>query len=156
MITDSPGTRRILSGSFATLLAAVLAIGACSIDVAEPELTRWQSDLQPIPPALEAGTVAVISLSDRSEAGIAITGGEVGVTYAWNIRSGSCDAEGTVFVGEAVYPLLAPRQSGDDEAEQILAQPLNRNGDYAAWLYRVTETDDRIAVACGELVRRPD
>lgn len=154
MIPASPDTRRTLSGSFATLLAIVLPIAACSIDVAEPEVTRWQAELVSIPPALERGTVAVVSLSDRSEAGIAITGGEVGVTYAWNIRSGSCDSEGTIFVGEAVYPLLTPGSLGEDEVEQVLAQPLNRNDDYAARIYRVTEADERTPVACGELERR--
>lgn len=155
MITRTPDTRRARSGSLGVLLAAfAVAASGCSIDVTDPASTRWQATLQSMPPAIEAGSVAVLSFSDFSETSAAMTGGEAGVSYAWNVRAGTCSEEGTVFAGEAVYPLLEPGSTGEAEGETTVAGTLQRGSDYAAWLYRLTETDDRIAVACGRLIEQ--
>lgn len=157
MITRAPDTRRAWSGSVRTVLAAVaVAASGCSIDVSEPSSTHWLATLQSIPPAVESGSVAVLSFSDVSETSAAMTGGEPGLSYAWNLRTGTCGAQGTVLAGEAVYPLLVPGTGGEADDEATVVGSLRRGSDYAAWLYRVTETDDRIPVACGRLIEQTE
>lgn len=155
MITRTPDTRRAWRGSLRGLLVALaVAASGCSIDVSDPSSTRWQATLQSIAPAIEAGSVAVLSFSDFSETSAAMTGGEPGASYAWNVRTGTCSEEGTIFAGEAVYPLLVPGPSGEADDETTVAGTLRSGSDYAAWLYRLTATDERIPVACGQLIER--
>lgn len=131
------------------VLAALPGVAGCSIDVSGPQLTRWQTDLEPIPPAGVTGSVALISRSDRSEVSIALTGGEAGVAYAWNVRTGSCQGQGSVLGGLAIYPGLVADETGEDDETTVISPTLH-NGSFAAWLFEVAG-DDEIPVACGEL-----
>lgn len=127
---------------------AVVVVG-CSIDVSEPSLTSWQANLQPIPPSGVAGSAAVLSRSDNSEVSIAMTGGEEGVAYAWNLRTGSCQGQGSLLGGQAIYPGLVADETGEDDVATIIIPTLH-SGSHAAWLFQMVG-DDEVPVACGEL-----
>jgi hypothetical protein len=135
------------------LVASTLTVGGCSLDVAQPDLTSWQADLQPILPAPETASVAVVSRSDRADTSIAMSGGEPGTTYRWGIRVGSCQAEGEAVGGPGLYPTLTANASGQAGVDAVLSRTLNPGTAYTAWLYRVEAEDGDVPVACGALQR---
>jgi hypothetical protein len=123
----------------------------CS-DITLPQRTAWEGELQSLPPAQVGGSVAVLSQSGRSETSILITGAQREATYAWRIRTGSCEAGGDVVGGVAIYPTLSPDASGQAEGETILSRQLDRDGTYATWVFQVLEDAEEPA-ACGSLAR---
>jgi hypothetical protein len=135
----------------AGLFFASLLTGGCR-DVVGLQDTAWEGELQPLGPAQLHGSVAVVSGRGRAQTSIQILDAEPDATYAWQIRSGSCQDAGDVMGGSAVYPVLVPDPTGTAESGAVLSSELDPEGSFAAWVFPISDTDDEPS-ACGAIVR---
>lgn len=140
--------------SLLPVLAGLLAAGltAGCRDLVAPQSTAWEGELQAIGAEQLQGSVAIVSRSGRSETSIQIDQAEPGATYNWRVRSGSCQVQGAVIGGEAVYAALVANSTGTAEGGAILSRELDADGAYAAWLSQNTGVED-VLVACGDILR---
>lgn len=129
----------------------MLLLGGCE-SATEPTIVAWEGELQATPPAAVNGSVAAISQFGRTEASILLTGAEAGATYGWRINSGTCDAEGAVVGGAAVYPALTAGAQGSATENTTFAELLGTDGSYAARVF-VTADEEQTVHACAELER---
>lgn len=132
------------------LALAALALTACS-DAVDLGQTAWQAELSVGPEGL-TGSVAAVSVGNRTEASIQLERAAPGERYDWRIHAGDCEAAGAIVGGAAVYPRLVAGQDGRAEAETVLSQTLGA-GPYAARVLHVLPDGAEQPAACAPLER---
>lgn len=136
----------------APITLAFVALGTACDSPTDPTPLVWEAELLPRTPAGVSGSVAVLSQAGRTEASILIENAEPATAYDWRINAGSCDDEGTVAGGQAVYPAVTTGAGGSGTEETSFAELLEANGAYAARVV-VAGNGGATVVACGELGR---
>lgn len=119
-----------------------------------PVQTRWEADLQPVPPAIVGGQVAAVTQFGRTQASIHITHGEPGSAYAWTINAGTCGSVGETQGGDAAYPVLTAGESGSASADAVLAAVFRPDQAFVARVILQGEGTQETVVACGALQER--
>lgn len=134
-------------------LGLFLSLMACSSSTG-PTVTLWEGSLNPIPPSQVTGNLAAISQFGGTEASIGMREGESGITYAWRIVSGTCQAPGEVQGHPSQYPPLYPDESGEASEDVRLAGKFKTGSRFATRVFRTLEGGELELVACGELHER--
>jgi hypothetical protein len=140
---------RLLRALAAPLAWSCAALAGACDSPTDPTPSAWEADLAPATPAGVAGSVAAATQAGRTEASILIENAEPATRYDWRINRGTCEQEGTIAGGQAVYPELTTDENGSATEETSFAELLQDNGEYAARVLLSTGT----VVACGELAR---
>lgn len=134
----------------------LLALGSASILAACSSPTdttplAWEAELSALGPAGPTGSVALLSQYGRTDASIAIEGALPDTTYGWRINAGTCDEEGAILGGQAVYPSLTTDADGEGGRDATIGGSPGASTPYAARL--LLPADGGSVVACGELAR---
>jgi hypothetical protein len=150
-------TREALSGpktlSVPVLFFVALCLSSCG-DAKGPLLTLWEGDLAPIPPSQISGDVAAVTQFGRTEVEISIRLAEPGTIYTWRIESGTCQSEGVIQDGPAMYPQLEASEGGNASENTILASLFRRGSVLAAKVFRPDGGAGEELVSCGMLVEK--
>ena len=144
---------RSLRALTAPLAWSCAALGVACDSPTDPTPSVWEADLAPTSPAGVAGSIAAATQAGRTEASILIENAEPATTYDWRINRGTCEEEGTIAGGQAVYPELTTDQNGSGTEETSFAELLQDNGAYAARVLLPASGGGGTVVACGELER---
>lgn len=147
----------------AILCGAFLTLPACSLDVEGPEAILWEAQLSATAPETEpslTGSAAAIARETRTETGIEVVGGEVGDTWVWRIRRGTCQDPGATVEAVQEYPTLEAENTAQPDApgdivaaadETVLDTSLDSGGDYHASV--AAEATPGEILACGDFER---
>ncbi len=141
--------RRCWNGSLLAIGSAAI-LAACSSPTDTAPLA-WEGELSALGPAGPTGSVALLSQYGRTDASIAIEGARPDTTYGWRINAGTCDEEGTILGGQAVYPSLATDADGEGARDASIGGAPGAGTPYAARV--LLPADNGSVVACGELTR---
>jgi hypothetical protein len=144
----TPRTKSILQ--LPGLLMFSVFLAGCNTGT-NPVQTRWEADLEPVPPAIVGGQVAAVTQFGRTHASIQITHGEPGSTYAWRLNAGTCASVGETQGGEAAYPILTAGESGSASADAVLSAVFRPDQVLVARVILQSEGNQETVVACGAL-----
>ena len=117
-----------------------------------PLLTLWEGNLSPLPPSHLSGQVAAITQFGRTEVSIDIRMAEPGTVYTWRVESGTCQGEGVIQDGPAVYPDLMPGEGGTDSEQVFLSSLFKPGSQLAVKVFDSVGGSGGEMVSCGELV----
>ena len=133
------------------MVAAALALAACSSEISYADPTAWEAVLSGVglPPSPVSGTFGAVSAGFNTHASISISDAEPGAVHRWLIRTGSCGSTGEIFGARAAYPQMTVPNNGLASAEAVISQILDDNGTYQVQLLESPTSDD--VVACGDL-----
>lgn len=137
----------------------LLVLGACSLDVQQPQSTLWEGQLSPTgPESTLSGNAAAIVREETTEAGLEVNGGEAGDRWIWRLREGTCDSPGPALASADQYPVLEAEEQTDAVApgpvvkasgETVLGLTLDSDGAYHV-VVAAEEAPDTL-LACGDL-----
>jgi hypothetical protein len=143
------GNRALPRRMLGLLLLAPL-LSTCS-DSSAPIFTFWEGPLEPVRSSFLSGRVVAVTQHGRTDAGITIQDGDPGTTYGWRIDSGTCDQQGAIQGGTAVYPPLLPSQGGSASAETTISALFRSGKQFSARVFLSGEGGSDEVVACGDL-----
>lgn len=115
-----------------------------------PRATQWEGDLIPVSPGGVAGTVAAVAQAGRTQVAVEIRQAVPDRTYGWRMTEGTCQSEGTLVGGVALYPPMTPDPSRTASAEAGVPGELSPGGRYAVRVF-TGEGGGEAVVACADL-----
>lgn len=132
-------------------MLCIVALAAACDSAVEPSLTTWEGNLLPVFPSTVTGQVAAVTQFGRTTASIQIMEAEPEVTYGWRINLGTCEEEGLIRGGVAVYQPLNPGELGSAEGAAVMDVPFRDGQQLATRVFRSDGGSGEVVVACGEL-----
>lgn len=143
------------TSSLFSLAAFLPLLLSCSTST-EVRYSFWEGTLQPVLPNQEGGIAAAVSQFGRTEVSVELRQGQAGATYGWHLKSGSCQAPGTIVGGVANYALMETDESGIATESATVSGVLRSGDSYSVRVYRPLENGGEDVVACGDLVEDTD
>lgn len=137
-------------GVFLLVLGMVPCWIACSTGT-EPVFTLWEGNLSPVPPSQVSGNAAAVTQFGRTEVSIQIRFGDPGAGYTWRVESGTCQGEGTIQDGPAVYPPLTASEAGTDSQNIFLSSLFRSGSQFAVKVFSSDGGAAETMVSCGSL-----
>lgn len=138
--------------SVAVGVLVALGTGGCgdSPTVPPPAPTHWVGELAAEEDVPLEGTVTVESTALEFTAGIEISGGVEGTSYAWYVGTGATCGDPETRLGDpGDYDALEPNEDGEASAGATIAEGLDEDSEYHVAV--VAEDEDETLLGCAEL-----
>lgn len=139
----------LMKHTFWPALCFALLTGCAS--ATGPRVTLWEGDLVPASAGGVTGTVAAVAQAGRTEVAVEIRQAVPDRTYGWRLTEGTCQNEGALVGGVALYPPMTADPSRTASAEAAVPGELSPGERYAVWVFTGGNGGEQV-VACADLV----